>query len=163
DYDPNGPRVVIVSDRMVRMRLGGDRSVVGRTIDIDGVPTLVVGIMPPGFENVLDPKADVWSPLRYRETAPFQSAEWGDHLKMVGRVRADLPVGAATREIATIAAKPMAEYPRPQWATLQQGLVVIPLRDEVGRGVRSTLLAIAGAVGLVLLMACVNVTNLLLG
>jgi putative ABC transport system permease protein len=166
-FDPsddrlNGPKVVILSDGLWRRRFGGDRTIVGRQIIVNGDRYAVVGIMPPRFENVLAPSAELWSLVQYDASVPLQGREWGHHLRMVGRLRPGVGTDQATRELATIAHAPVREFARPPWAALEQGLIVTSLQDDVTRGVRPALLAVLGAVLLVLTIACVNVTNLLL-
>jgi putative ABC transport system permease protein len=134
----------------------------GRSITLDGDRFTVIGVMPPGFEDVLAPAADVWAPRRYRPNTPFESAEWGHHMRMIGRLAPGVGVEQARREIAGIGASPIADFPRPSWASMENGLDVRSLRDAVTRDVRPALLAIVTAVVLVLAIACVNVINLLL-
>ena len=83
-------------------------------------------------------------------------------MRLVARVRSDLNPESAAQELNAIARTRMAEYPRPQWAALQDGFIANPLQDELTRSVRPALIAVAGAVILLLTIACVNVTNLLL-
>ena len=90
------------------------------------------------------------------------TAEWGHHLRMVGRLRPGLGVDQARRELNAIALAPVPEFPRARWASLKYGLIVNSLQAEITRGVKPVLLAVLGAVVLVLLIASVNVTNLLL-
>jgi putative ABC transport system permease protein len=166
-FDPsddrlNGPNVVILSDGLWRRRFGGDRAIVGRQIVVNGDRYAVVGVMPPRFENVLAPSAELWSLVQYDASVPLQGREWGHHLRMVGRLRPDVGMDQAARELATIAHAPVSEFARAPWAALEQGLIVTSLQDDVTRGVRPALLAVLGAVLLVLTIACVNVTNLLL-
>jgi len=161
-FQPNGPFVAIVSDTLWRRRFSADPALVGRQILLNDVPVTVIGIMPAGFENVLSPTAEIWSTLKYDTALPLNGREWGHHLRLVGRVRADLDPETARQELDAIARTTMAEYPRPQWAALQDGFIANPLQDELTRSVRPALIAVAGAVILLLTIACVNVTNLLL-
>jgi putative ABC transport system permease protein len=151
--------VVILSDGFWRRRFGADRSLIGRSITLDGDPYLVIGVMPQGFENVLEPSATLWTPLQYDMS---QDRAWGHHLRMVGRVRPGVAVEEAAAELNRIAATPVAEFARVPWASLQSGLTVNSLQDDITRGVKPALLIIVGAVLVVLVIACVNVTNLLL-
>jgi len=162
DDQPEAPRVAIVTDGLARRRLGGAGAIVGRPITLEGDPYTVIGVMPPGFDNVLAPGAEVWAPRRYRATASFESAEWGHHMRMVGRIRSGSTADQAVRDLEAIARAPIAEFPRPPWADLKQGLGVHSLQTDVVRGAKPALLAILGAVLLVLVIACVNVTHLLL-
>ncbi len=154
----NGPKVVIVSYALWHRRFAGDPAVVGRTITLDGTPFTVIGVMPAAFRNVLAPPAEVWAPLQYDLT---QGRAWGHHLQTVGRLRAGTGVDQATREADQLAQAVIREQ-RPETYGRGMRLVALPLRYEVTRGVRPVLLAILGAVLLVLAIACVNVTNLLL-
>src|SRR5690606_23128792 len=123
----------------------------------DAVHT-VVGVMPPTFENAPAPDAVIWTPLQYE---PGDGRAWGHHLRMIGRRKPDVDEAAGAREFAMIAANPVAEFPRVEWASLDGGLIVSTLQSDITRGVRPALLAILGAVALLLLIACVNVANLL--
>ena len=162
DDRPQGPRVAIVSDGLARRRFGGADAIVGRSILLEGDPYTVIGVMPPGFENVLAPTAEVWSPRQYQAEASFESAEWGHHMRMVARLKPGIAIDPAVRDLEAIARSPIPEYPRPPWADLKLGFGVHSLQHDVVRGAKPVLLAILGAVLLVLAIACVNVTNLLL-
>ncbi len=155
----NGPRVVVISDALWRRRFGGDRGVVGRQLTLDGDDFTVVGVMPPTLENVLAPSAELWAPLQYDMSL---GSAWGHHLRMVARIRSGATIERAQEELASIARDPAAEFPRVPWASLAQGFITTSLQDEVTAGVRPALLAVLAAVTLVLVIACVNVTNLLL-
>lgn len=159
----NGPRVVIISDAVWRRRFSGDDRIVGREIRLNDNSYAVIGVMPPAFENVLSPSAEVWTPLQYDAAlSDFQSREWGHHLRMAGRLQPGAGIDHAARELDVIARSPVPAFSRPPWSSLTQGLIVHTLQDALTRGVRSALLAILGAVMLVLVIACVNVANLLL-
>lgn len=159
---PGGPNVVIVSAGLAARRFGGEAMIVGRVIHLQGDPYTVIGVMPAGFDNVLSPRADVWAPLRLNAHATFESREWGHHQSIVGRLAPGITVEQARRDLDAIARTPVADFPRPEWAKLGSGFLVHPLQYDVTSGVRPALLAILGAVALLLAIACVNVTNLLL-
>ncbi len=154
-----GPKVVILGHGLWLRRFGGDRAVVGRQITLDEESYLVLGVMPAGFENVLAPSAELWRPLQYDIAAPYA---WGHHLRMVGRVRPGVSVADADAELDRIAAEPVTEFARPAWAALSNGFMVSTLQDDLTRDVRPALLAILAAAAVVLVLATVNVTNLLL-
>ena len=159
DDRENGPKVIIVSDALWRRRFGADRSILGRAVTLNDEPHVVIGVMPPGFHSVLAPAAEVWAPLQYDMQ---QGRAWGHHLRMVARLRVGQSLDAGVRDIAAIAANPVSEFPRVAWASIEDGLIVSALQEDITRGVRPALLAILGAVALVLVIVCVNVTNLLL-
>lgn len=162
DNQFHGPKVAILSDGLVRRRFGGDPAIVGRQITLDGDQYTVIGVMPRGFENSLQPSADIWSAMQYRSPPPFQGGEWGHHVRIVGRLKPGATPDHARREIDAVGRTPLSEFPRPRWADLSKGLMVHGLQDDLTRAVRPALLAVLSAVLLVLVIACVNVTNLLL-
>ena len=169
DFEPsddhlNGPRVVILSDTLWKRRFGGDPAIIGRQITLDDNSYSVIGVMPSAFENVLLPSAELWAPLQYdaRNISNFQTKEWGNHLRMVGRLQPGISIEQARRDLDTIVHTPVPEFPRPPWQSHAQGFLVNSLQDDVTRGVKPALLAVLGAVLLVLVIACVNVTNLLM-
>jgi putative ABC transport system permease protein len=162
DDRAGGPNVVILSDGLWRRRFGADGTIVGRDIRLSDNLYSVIGVMPRGFENVLAPTAEAWAPLQYDASLPQQGREWGHHLRMVARLRPGIDPAAAKRDLDAIARTPVAEFNRVPWASMGRGLVVDRLQDEITRAVKPALLAVAGAVALVLVIACVNVTNLLL-
>jgi putative ABC transport system permease protein len=158
----NGPKVAILSYRLWQRRFNGDPAIVGRQITLDDSLFSIAGVMPKTFENVLAPSAELWTPLQYDATLPLDGREWGHHLRMVGRLRPGVPMEQAQREIDAIARSPVREFTRAPWAAMKRGLILNPLQDDVTRGVRPALLAVLGAVLLLLVIACVNVMNLLL-
>ncbi len=158
----NGPHVAILSSRLATRRFGTEQDAVGKPVTLDGDPYTVVGVLPAGFHNDLAPSADIWVPLQYRPHAPPLTREWGHHIHIVGRLRAGVTADQARRGLEAIARTPVADFPRPTWADLADGLIVHPLQQDVTSDARPALLAILGAVFLVLAIAGVNVTNLLL-
>ena len=158
----NGPNVVILSDGLWRRRFGGEAAIVGQPITLNDAKYTVIGVMPQAFENVLAPSAELWAPLQYDASLPPQGREWGHHLRMVARLRPGTGAAEAAREVGAIARAPVPAFVRQPWASFRNGLVVSALQDDVTRAVRPSLLAVAGAVLLLLVIACVNVTNLLL-
>ncbi|MGD1081926.1 MAG: ABC transporter permease [Candidatus Sulfotelmatobacter sp.] len=160
----NGPKVVMLSNNLWRRRFGGDRTIIGSQVRLDDDNYTVIGVMPRGLDNVLAPSAEVWSPLQYNagNIGSIQAREWGHHLRMVGRLRTGVSMAQARSDLDWIAHTPVPEFPRAYWVSLEHGVIVNSLQEDVTRGVKPALLAVLGAVILVLLIACVNVTNLLL-
>jgi predicted permease len=160
----HGAKVVILSDGSWRTHFGGDRAILGSAVKLDDDNYTVVGVMPTTFNNVLAPSAEFWTPLQYDNgnIVSQQTREWGHHLQMVGRMRAGVSVAQARGDLEQISRTRVVEFPRPAWASMEKGLVVNALQDDIASGVKPALLAVLGAVILVLLIACVNVTNLLL-
>lgn len=159
DDRPGSANVVILSDGLWRRRFDADPAIIGRRITFGDDPFTVVGVMPKGFENVLSPEAELWTPLHYDLS---QGRAWGHHLRMVARLKPGVSLAGGGRELDQIAGDPVPEFPRMPWASLKSGLAVQSLQADLTRGVKPALLAVIGAVVLLLIIACVNVTNLLL-
>jgi putative ABC transport system permease protein len=153
----NGPAVVILSDALWRRRFAADSAVVGRQITLDERAHTVLGVLPAGFDNVLAPAAGLWAPLQYDLS---EGRAFGHHLRMIGRLAPGIRHDQAAREVDALGRAVAARYPDGfgKGATS----VAVPLQEDLTRGVKPALLAIIGGVVLVLLIACVNVTNLLL-
>lgn len=150
---------VILSHGIWQRRFGGDSSLVGRPITLNGIAYTVVGIMPKRFESLLSPTAQLWAPLAY-ETSLRWACRTCRHLRMVGRLKEGVDVARADRELDLISARLVAQHPTDY---ANSGMGVVPLRTKLTREVRPALLAVLGAVGFVLLIACANVSSLLLG
>jgi putative ABC transport system permease protein len=169
DFQPSddvyhGPKVVILGNGLWQRIFAGDSRIIGRQVRLDDDNYTVIGVMPHMFDNVLAPSAELWAPLQYDtgNIASAQTMEWGHHLRMIGRLHAGISISQARSDLDLIAHTRVPEFPRPAWASLDDGLVTNSLQDDVAGGVKPALLAVLGAVVLVLLIACVNVTNLLL-
>ncbi|MFI5245999.1 MAG: ADOP family duplicated permease, partial [Gemmatimonadales bacterium] len=169
DGEPGANAVVVVSDAFWSRALGADSGVVGRTLFIDGTPFRIVGVAPPGFAGArAGAGADLWVPLSMQPQAmPRLSAGILDDraagwILVFGRLRDGVTIEAARAELRTIAAQLAQTYPvtnSGRSVGAYGGVGLYPdERDEVS-GVLRLLL---GAVGLVLLVACANVTSLLL-
>ncbi len=159
---PGGAALAVLSDSIWRDRFGASAGVVGSEAEFDGKAYRIVGVMPPGFRDVLQPGTQVWALLQYDASLPAAGREWGKHLRMVARLRADTTLDAARIELERIGASTVSAFARPQHADLARGLIVDSLQGQVTRSVRPGLLASGLAVGLLLLIACVNVANLTL-
>ena len=162
------PNVVILSNALWRRRFGGDPAIIGRQITLDDSVNdeqiqrgsyLVIGVMPENFENVLAPTAELWAPVQYDMGTEYPA--WGHVMRTVGRVRPGVTVDQATREINTLGQEVLKAYHPSSYGRHVQ-FVATSLQEDLTRGVKPALLAVLGAVLLVLIIACVNVTNLLL-
>jgi predicted permease len=146
----------VLGHSLWRDRFGADPGVVGRTISLDRQPYVVVGVAPPDFRY--PDETEVWTPLEYDQRFRTNSrGAW--YLTVVGRLRGGVSVEAARQEVATIAERLARAYPADDEGV---GGTVIPLLEATVGESRRALLLLLGAVGLVLLVACVNVANLLL-
>ncbi len=164
DDEFHGPNVVVLSDRLWRLRFAGDRTIVGRQIKLDDNLFTVIGVMPSSFENVLASAAELWAPLQYDPSLPADGREWGHHLRMVGRLHQGVSANQAGNELNAILRPLTQTYAKGYDSTggPPDGMVINRLQDDITRAVKPALLAILGAVGLVLLIVSVNVTNLVL-
>jgi putative ABC transport system permease protein len=160
----NAPAVAVISDRLWKRRFASDPAIVGRQLTLDGSLVTVIGVMPAHFENVLAPASDIWAPLQYNPALPFDGREWGHHLFMLARLAPGASAKSAANELST-ALVPLTQTYAKGYASSggpPRGIAVHPMRDDLTANVRPALLAILGAVLLVLLIACINVTNLVL-
>ena len=171
DFQPSedifhGPKVAILSHRLWQRRFQADPRIIGRSIRLDGENYTVVAIMPRDFDNVLQPAVEIWMPEQFDasqlNSTNFNSWEWINHLHIVGRLKPGVTRAEAAQDLAQIASTPSSEFPRPEWGSLKQGLIVASLQDDLAQTIKPALFAIIAAVVLVLLVACVNVVNLLL-
>ncbi len=161
------PRRVILSDRLWLRIFNRDRSVIGRELKLDDDNYTIIGVMPAEFENVLSPSADIWTTQRYDPNSLVPSVDswawaWGLHIHIAGRLKPGVSTDQAVNELSQIARTPWPEFPRPRWASLNHGLIIDSLQEDMAHTVKPALLAIAGAVMLLLTIAAVNVVNLLL-
>ena len=147
-------RVVLLGDGFWRRAFGGDPSVVGRTITLNTVPHTIIGVLPPSFR--WGSNSDMLAPL-----VPHPASSRGDHrLAVFGRVAAGRSIDQARTEIETIAARLGQQFPE---SNKGWNVVVRSFYDWlIPETTRRSLLVLLGAVALVLLIACVNVVNLLL-
>ena len=153
------PPVAVLSDDFWRSKLAADPAIVGKTLGIDGEPTTIVGIAPPDFHvphgfNVL--RADIWMPIRF--TAAQLAQRRSNYLQVLGRLTPGVSVAAAQAELRTIFGGIVAENP----VLRGEDVRVAPLQAENVGAVRTPLLLLLAAVGMVLLIAATNVAALLL-
>ncbi|MGE0041181.1 MAG: ADOP family duplicated permease [Vicinamibacterales bacterium] len=147
--------VVILSEAFWRSRFGGDPSIVGRDLRLDGEPYTVVGIVPK--EAQLVGESSIWA-LRPIGTNPALRRAY--FLQVVGRLAPGVGIEAARAEMAAIASGLAEEYPD---SNTGRGVTIAPLRDAmIGSDLRVTSLLFVGVVGFVLLICCANVANLLM-
>jgi putative ABC transport system permease protein len=148
-------QVIVLSHRLWQRRFGGDRGVVGRTIRVDGKPSVVVGVLAPGPADRAPSEAYV--PLTFTPDLSSRSQHW---LMVMGRLRAGVSVEQASATLAAIAQRSAAEHApaHRDWSAR-----VEPLQNNfLSRETIASLWLSLGAAGFVLLIACANVANLLL-
>jgi predicted permease len=151
---PDGHRVVVTGHAFWQERMGGDRGVLGQMLHVEGTAHEIIGVAPPGFDY--PDGAQVWVPL-YLDT---EDCGRGCHLlQTVGRLAAGTTLVATRSEAAALAQRLEESYPEDNY---RKGFNILSLEQAVLGDVRTGLLVLLGAVGMVLLIACANVANLLL-
>ncbi|HEX5217488.1 MAG TPA: ABC transporter permease [Vicinamibacterales bacterium] len=149
--------VVVLSHGLWQRRFGADRAIVGQTIQLEGVAREVVGIMPASFNFPIG--AELWTPLPFT-TEDLTTQRGAHYLTVVARLRAGVSRESAVSEMTAVAASVAANAK----SRGDAGVSVAPLRDGVvGDGIASGMQLMLGAVALVFLVACVNVSSLVLG
>jgi putative ABC transport system permease protein len=164
DDDPSAPLTANVSYGLWQRAFGGDKQLIGREILVNGSKCTVVGVMPQDFRfppGEVD-APELWLPIQINPARPGYR---GDHsFNVVGRLQPGVTLDQARAELDSIVkrAQELASANSHSFATNEHTLVSYGLHDEVVRGVKPALRMLLGAVGFVLLIACVNVANLLL-
>ena len=153
---PGAQRVVVLSYTLWQRRFGGDNGIIGNTVNLHSQPHVVVGVMPARFQF---PSVDdeVWTPIAF--TAEEAANRDRHYLQVVGRLKPGVTLEQAQTEMNTIAARLQQQYPQ---SNTDLGAAVTSLHEQTVGDIRPALLILLGAVGLVLLIACANVANLLL-
>jgi predicted permease len=157
DDQPQSAKVAVVSDGFWRSHLGASPAALGQTLDLDGDAYTIVGVAPPRFTYPGTPQ--LWVP-EILTPAAFDQAQRSQHFhSVIGRLAPGITLGQARQEFTTIVERLRAQYPK---ADGDVHYTLDPLQDAVVGSVRPALLVLSGAVACVLLIACANVTNLLL-
>ncbi len=153
--------VVILSENLWRSQFGADPNLVGRSISLDKRLFTVVGIMPAGFHSLLlTAREDIWIPLAQDPLfGPWMSRFSGHWLRVIGRLKPGVSLAQAQSEMNAMSAALAEEDPADNagWQ-----IHLVPLQENIVGESRPALLVLLAAVGLVLLIACVNIANLLL-
>ena len=153
-------RLVILSHALWQNKFVGDPSIIGRVIKINDVDRRVIGVMPPDF-SFLIPGVQLWVPLHVDPSNPDEN--WGHGFKpVVGRLRPGATLAQAQNEIRSMVSEIIPMFPYPMAKSWNADSTVVPLQQDLVGNVRAKLLVLLGAVGIVLMIACVNVASLLL-
>ncbi|MGH9838508.1 MAG: ABC transporter permease [Blastocatellia bacterium] len=153
---PGAARVVILSHKLWQNRFGGNAEIVGQSLTLNGNNHTVVGVMPPGFQT-LYPDFQLWRPIKLDPANPGNRGSHG--LYAIARLKPNVAIARAQAEMDAITARLEQQYPEKNTGHHSN---VFSLHDETVGEVRPALLALLVAVGLILLIACANVANLLL-
>ena len=157
DEDPGAPAVVIISDAFARANFGGPASAIDKTVDLDGSPSRVIGVLPPGVHDLAGVKTEIWpsyQPQTPRRRGPFL-------LTVVGRRKPGVSMQTANADLKTVARKVFPLWTK-NFPDTVATYTAIPLRDAIVRDAPKTLWLFAAAAALLLLTAMTNVANLML-
>lgn len=159
DHEDGRNRVVVLSHGAWQRHFGGDPGVVGRSVSLSGEPFTVAGVMPAEF-GFPDGGVEAWAPLSLIPESGVPRLRFVRWLNVVGRLDPTASLEAAREEMGVVARRLASEYPEANEGLTR--VTVRPLHDVLVGPVRPALLAVFGAVGLVLLVACANVASLTL-
>jgi predicted permease len=155
DDEKGAPKVMLISERLWKRSFGGNPSVIGRNVRLDGTPRTIVGVMPAGFR--FPSQTDLWAPMA-SVFAMNDNRSWRAD-QAIGRLKPGATAQQAQAEMALIAERLALQYPD---TNKEIGTAVIPLRDHFAGDVRFSLALLLASCGGVLLIACANVSQLLL-
>jgi predicted permease len=160
DDAPGRDNFVVLSHDLWQQRFGGDPGIIGRSIELEGVSREVIGVMPSVF-HFPSPKAQLWVPLHNEPDNP--SRYWGgDYMPVIGRLRPGATIAQATADVRLFQSHVFDLFPWIMPKSWNADIAVLPLQNGMVADIRTRLLLLLGAVGLVLLIACANVANLML-
>ena len=163
---PKGPDVVIISDEMWRSRFGGARDVLGKTLQVNGKSREIIGVMPARF-SFPSATTRLWLPMQLDPANPFPG---GFNYDAIARMKPGVTVDEVDRDLVAVMPRMVELSPNLAPGVSTQMLIdqakprpfVVPLKDDMTSGIAKTLWIVAAAAALVLLVACANVTNLIL-
>ncbi len=151
------PRVALLTYGLWMRQYAGDRGVVGRAITLDGTPATIIGVLPSDFTFARQSTAEIWAPIDRGEDSRRQR---GNHwLNIVARLKPGATLATASADMSSVMRDLAQAYPA---SNARRDAAVVPLQTEFVGSVRPILLLLYGAVVVVLLIACVNIANLLL-
>jgi predicted permease len=155
--DPIGSRdVVVLGDGIWRRRFGASPSIIGQQISHDGTQYEVVGVMPDGFGYPL--RAEMWVPLRFSQKE-LETQRGAHYIDVIGRLKPNVTMQQARENVRAIAARLAKDFPS---TNRNSSAAVHPLREALVGSVRQSMFVLLGAVGLVLMIVCVNIASLVL-
>jgi predicted permease len=157
ENEPGRNRVAVLGHGVWRQRFGSDPRIVGRTLTLDGEPYEVVGVMPEEFS--FPSNRDLWVPQEYNADFVADASRGSWFITAIGRLKPGVPHEQVARDVEALASRLKRQYPE---SNAEVGMTSVSLYEQMVGGVRVSLLVLLGAVGLVMLIACANVANLLL-
>ncbi len=161
----DGEHVIVLGDALWRRRYNADRNVLGKTIDLNADTFTIIGVMPPSF-RFPTPDIELWSSMApiYTVTGKGSLGDWVNNrslrgYRIVGRMKDGVSLDQAQAEMNTIAERLARAYPDSEAGT---GAILVSLREQMVGAYKSALLVLLGTVGFILLIACLNVANLMM-
>src|SRR5215471_5227298 len=170
EFGEGNDNVVVISERLWKRRFDSDPNLVGKELQLNGRSFTVIGIMPAKFEfpiplfgiqgNQFAQRVDIWKPLAFTQDQLKQRGS--RDYAVIGRLKPGMTVARAQAEIDTMISGWLKQFPDNYNPGTRFGATLYGFRDQVIGGMRSALLILSGAVGVVLLIACANLTTMLL-
>ena len=151
---------VLLSYGLWRRVFAANPGVIGSTIDIDGVPMSVVGVMPSGF--AYPDQTEIWGPLSFSPDDLSENSRGNHGLEVLGRIKPGLSFAQVQADMDGVGRTMVVDHPAYPYSKFNFGIILHPLLEETVGDVKTSLLVLMAAVGLVLLIACANIANLLL-
>ena len=151
---PNGPDVAVISYSLWQNEFGGDPSILEQTLTLDGRSTSIIGVLPANFAFPFLEGGQVWTPLQTE-----REGRGNAYLRVIGRLAPEATVESAAMDMSALAGRLAREYPE---SNRDIGVYLQPLQEAAMADVRQRLLVLWAATGFLLLIACVNIANLLL-
>jgi predicted permease len=160
EAQPGRDHEVVLSYGLWRRVFGGNRNVIGSTIDIDGVPMSVVGVMPEGF--AYPDEAEIWGPLAFSPDDLSENSRGNHGFEVLGRMKPELTEAQVQSDMDRVGRTMIEQHGAYPYKKFNFGIILHPLLEETVGDVKPSLMVLMAAVGLVLLIACANIANLLL-
>jgi macrolide transport system ATP-binding/permease protein len=154
---PEAPRMAVLSYTAWQERFGGRKSVIGETVTLSGLPHTIIGVLPRDFQFAPGDNAEFWTTLHASDQCSLRRS--CHNLTGIGWLKDGISVAMALADVKTIARQLETQYPDDNRG---QGASVIPMSESIVGDIRTMLLVLLGGAGLLLLIACVNVSSLLL-
>ncbi|MDE3179674.1 MAG: ABC transporter permease [Acidobacteriota bacterium] len=154
EHKYGAPHTVLISYAFWQQVFGGDRTVLGKLLDVSGIPCVIVGVLPAGVG--FPAHVQVWAP---DELFPHPRSRSARHFQVIARLKPGVSLESANAEMRAISRRLALEFPT---TNAKIGAVVLPMQAELTSSIKPTLELLFAAAGLVFLIACANVSNLLL-
>ena len=160
EAQPGREKELVLSYGLWRRVFAANPGVVGSTIDIDGVPITVIGVMPAGF--AYPSETEIWGPLAFSPDDLSENSRGNHGYEVLGRIKPGLSLTQVQGDMDRVGRTMIEQHKSYPYEKYGFGIILHPLLEETVGDVRPSLLVLMAAVGLVLLIACVNIANLLL-